>query len=139
MVNPGGSRTFADFNALVARPWRAEAGTFAGAAGATALAILVAVGLSAGQWLPSLAAAAASGRATLSAAAQGYWSVHPAGLVRVVPFDVNTIWSAVMVGSDCEAREPLMTSGPLPQFWTFEAKPRWNSVLPFVVAWATPS
>ena len=42
---------------------------------------MTAVGLSAAQWIPSLAVAARSARAHLPAEARGYWSVHPAALL----------------------------------------------------------
>jgi hypothetical protein len=48
-----------------------------------ALAGMIALGLSAGQWLPSLAAAAESARAHLPPEARGYWSVHPLALVQL--------------------------------------------------------
>jgi hypothetical protein len=70
--------------ATAARPWRVEVRSgWRRIAGATALAALVGLGLSAGQWIPSLAAAREAGRARLSDAAQGYWSVHPAGLAQL--------------------------------------------------------
>ena len=47
------------------------------------LAMVVALGLCAGQWLPSLFAAAESGRAHLAEGARGFWSVHPIGLVQL--------------------------------------------------------
>jgi len=50
----------------------------------TGFALVVAVGLAAVQWLPSLEAARQSARATLSPAARTYWSVHPFLLSQVV-------------------------------------------------------
>ncbi|PYQ15526.1 MAG: hypothetical protein DMF80_08710 [Acidobacteria bacterium] len=57
----------------------------------SSLAGLMAVGLSAAQWLPTLEAARQSARATLPAEARTYWSVHPLLLVQtVLPLLVDT-------------------------------------------------
>jgi hypothetical protein len=77
-----------------------------------ALAAVVAVGLSAAQWLPSLAAAADSGRAHLAADARTYWSVHPIALVQLIaPLGADALrlaprTAAVLFGG----RDPLLPS-----------------------------
>jgi hypothetical protein len=99
--------------AIVARPWRQGGpGARTRAARAVLLALAIALGLSAAQWLPSLAAAAESGRAHLPAEARGYWSVHPAGLVQLVlPLAADALplrpeVASVMFGG----RDPLLPS-----------------------------
>src|SRR5205814_3887227 len=69
--------------AVVVRPWRRDAVPLARVASAAALALALAAGLSAGQWLPSVVAASEGSRARLSAEAQGYWSVHPLALASL--------------------------------------------------------
>ena len=70
---------------LVRRLARSEARPGSGSPiRAAALAVLVAVGLSAPQWIPSVQALRASSRADLHDSHRTYWSVHPASLVETV-------------------------------------------------------
>jgi hypothetical protein len=75
-------------------------------AGATAL------GLSAGQWLPSLDAARESARAAMTSAERAYWSVHPASLLELVwPLRLGALpLSAGARRVLFEGREPFLAS-----------------------------
>jgi hypothetical protein len=76
-----------------------------------AAALLIAVGLSAGQWLPTAAAAAESDRMALPEYIRTEWSVHPlalletvyAGIWRVLP--LNARWQETVF-----KREPFLSS-----------------------------
>ena len=99
--------------AVVARPWRSgEAGSPTRVARTAVVAAIVALGLSAGQWLPSLAAAAEAGRAHLPVAAQSYWSVHPVGLVQLfLPLAADALRLAPGAASMLlGGRDPLLPS-----------------------------
>jgi len=78
----------------------------------TGFALVVALGLAAVQWLPSLEAARQSPRATLSPTARTYWSVHPLLLGQVV---VPWLVDAPALRPDraallSDAREPFFAS-----------------------------
>lgn len=98
--------------AAVVRPWRESGGSPRRLFGLGALALAVAVGLSAGQWLPSLAVAARSARAHLPAEARAYWSVHPAGLLQMwLPVPLSALHLSPAVRRALfEGREPLLAS-----------------------------
>ncbi|HUG51988.1 MAG TPA: hypothetical protein VMR21_00230 [Vicinamibacteria bacterium] len=71
--------------AVALRPWREASPPWPRhALRGAALAAVLAASLSAGQWMPSLAAAAESNRGSLSAEERGYWSVHPLGAVQLL-------------------------------------------------------
>ena len=97
----------------VVRPWRRDRSlSLARVVRASGLALALAAGLSAGQWLPSLAAASDSSRARLSTEAQGYWSVHPLALAQLF---VRTAADALpLAARPAEfifgGREPLLPS-----------------------------
>jgi Bacterial membrane protein YfhO len=78
----------------------------------TALALITALGLSAGQWLPSLAVAARSARADLPAETRAYWSVHPAGMLQMwLPVRLSALHLAPAIRRALfEGREPLFAS-----------------------------
>ena len=67
---------------LAARPPRTQASVHA--LGAMAAAGAIALGLSAGQWVPSVEMARRSERTRLSEAMRVQWSVHPGALVQAV-------------------------------------------------------
>jgi hypothetical protein len=98
--------------AIVMKPWREGGAPRRRLAGLTALALVIAVGLSAGQWLPSLAVAARSARAHLPAETRLYWSVHPAGLVQLwLPLPLSSLHLSPAVRAALfESREPLFAS-----------------------------
>jgi hypothetical protein len=75
-------------------------------------AAVLALGLTAAQWIPSLEVAARSDRWSLAAEERTYWSVHPLGLLQLlvplqwfeVPFSDE--WRAALF----ESREPFLFS-----------------------------
>ena len=76
------------------------------------LAVVTAIALSAGQWLPSLDVARHSMRSNLPASARDYWSVHPLNLLQlacpVFPdrLPLHRTWRAEWY----ESREPYLLS-----------------------------
>jgi hypothetical protein len=68
--------------AVVMRPWREGGPSPRRLVGLAALALVIAVGLSAGQWVPSLAVAPLR-RARTCPRRPHVWSVHPAGLLQM--------------------------------------------------------
>ena len=98
--------------AIVMRPWREGGPPLRRLVGLTALALVIAVGLSAGQWLPSLAVAARSARAHLPAETRTYWSVHPVGLLQMwFPVPLSSLHiSPTLRAALFEGREPLFAS-----------------------------
>jgi len=80
--------------------------------GLYALAAVIAVGLAAGQWIPTAAAAAASARASISEADRTFWSVHPLLLLQaVVPVPFKEIAVGPVAGELLfESREPFLFS-----------------------------
>lgn len=79
---------------------------------ATAGAAAVALGLAAGQLLPSLDLAARSNRWGLSLAERTYWSIHPWGLLQLA---VPVFWSDIAFSDAArralfESREPFLLS-----------------------------
>ena len=79
---------------------------------ATLVAILLGLGLSAAQWLPSLAVARESARWNLDQAVRTYWSVHPALLAQtVLPVFVEELPLTKETRTALfEGREPFLTS-----------------------------
>jgi hypothetical protein len=98
--------------AVVMKPWRETGGSRRRALLLTALALATALGLSAGQWLPSLEVAARSARADLSAETRTYWSVHPAGVLQMwLPITLAELHLSPGVRRALfEGREPLFAS-----------------------------
>jgi hypothetical protein len=98
--------------AVVMKPWRETGGSLRRALLLTALALATAVGLSAGQWLPSLEVAARSARADLPAETRTYWSVHPAGVLQMwLPLTLAELHLSPAVRRALfEGREPLFAS-----------------------------
>jgi len=80
--------------------------------GLTALAALVAVGLSAAQWLPTAEVTARSERRSLPEFMRTFWSVHPVELVQAVaPVPLYALPLAPALRSRVfESREPLLVS-----------------------------
>jgi hypothetical protein len=77
-----------------------------------ALAFLLALGLSAGLWLPALDILSRSARRSLPLAVRAFWSVHPLGLLETL---VPGLWSSLPLRSDWsallfESREPFLSS-----------------------------
>jgi hypothetical protein len=77
-----------------------------------ATAALVALGLSAGLWLPALDVLSRSARRSLPLAVRTFWSVHPLGLVETL---VPGLWSSLPLRADWrallfESREPFLSS-----------------------------
>jgi hypothetical protein len=77
-----------------------------------ALGTVLGMGLSAAQALPSLAAAAGSGRAALTAEARAHWSVHPATLVQgVLPLPLRDWpWQTGWRDRFFDGRDPFLAS-----------------------------
>ena len=75
-------------------------------------AFLLAMGLSAGQWMATLEAAAQSGRRSLPREIRTYWSVHPLSVVDLVlpGFSGNAPVSADTQRQLFEGREPFLAS-----------------------------
>lgn len=98
--------------AIVMRPWRDGGVPPRRLLGLVALALATAVGVSAAQWLPSLAVAARSARAHLPAETRSYWSVHPAGLLQMwLPVPLAELHLSPAVRRALfEGREPLFAS-----------------------------
>jgi Bacterial membrane protein YfhO len=92
--------------------WRRRPRQGGRAAACGILAMVTALALSAGQWLPSLAVARNSSRANLSALDRDYWSVHPLNLLQlacpVFPdrLPLHMAWRVEWY----EAREPYLLS-----------------------------
>jgi hypothetical protein len=80
--------------------------------GRLALAAVLALGLSAGQWLPAVAVARTSARAHMPAEMNLYWSVHPASLVELlVPQALGPLpLSEPVRAALFESREPFLSS-----------------------------
>jgi hypothetical protein len=98
--------------AIVMKPWRENGVSRRRLCGLAALALATAVGLSAGQWLPSLVVAARSARAHMPVEMRTYWSVHPAALLQMwlpVPLSSMNLSPAVRRAL-FEGREPLFAS-----------------------------
>lgn len=98
--------------AVVMRPWTDGGAAPRRVLALGALALATAVGLSAAQWIPSLAVAARSARAHLPAETRSYWSVHPAALLQMwlpVPLAELRLSPAVRRAL-FEGREPLFAS-----------------------------
>jgi hypothetical protein len=76
------------------------------------IAVAVAMGLSAAQWLPSVAAASESGRAHLAPEARGYWSVHPIAMIQLLlPLAADALRLAPRAaGVLFGGRDPLLPS-----------------------------
>jgi hypothetical protein len=98
--------------AAVMQPWRDGGASLPRVIGLCALAAAAAVGLSAGQWLPSLAVAARSARADLPMVTRTYWSVHPAGLLQMwLPVSLSELYLSPPVRRALfESREPFFAS-----------------------------
>lgn len=94
---------------LAAKPRRTEGVRILATAG---LAALLAFGLGAVQWIPTLALVGESGRARMQAADRGYWSLAPvAALDLLVPRLVSDApLSASARERWFEGREPFLTS-----------------------------
>ncbi|HET9317075.1 MAG TPA: YfhO family protein [Vicinamibacteria bacterium] len=82
------------------------------AAGCALVALVTALALSAGQWLPSLDVARHSARASMGATGREYWSVHPLNLLQlawpVFPdrLPLHAAWRVEWY----ESREPYLLS-----------------------------
>ena len=78
----------------------------------TFLAAAIALGLSAAQWVPTLAVAGASNRSRMSRELNLYWSVHPASLSDlVVPQALPSLpLSDTLRAALFESREPFLPS-----------------------------
>jgi len=77
-----------------------------------AMAYILALGLSAGLWLPALDVLTRSARRSLPLAVRTYWSVHPLGLLETL---VPGLWSSLPLRADWrallfESREPFLSS-----------------------------
>ena len=80
--------------------------------GLSALAAVIALGLAAGQWIPTTAAAAAGARASISEADRTFWSVHPLFLLQAlvpVPFKEMSL-GPIALQRLFESREPFLFS-----------------------------
>jgi hypothetical protein len=80
--------------------------------GLSALAAVIALGLAAGQWVPTSAAAAATTRGSISEADRTFWSVHPLFLLQAVvpvPFKEMSL-GPVAEERLFESREPFLFS-----------------------------
>ncbi|HET9317073.1 MAG TPA: YfhO family protein [Vicinamibacteria bacterium] len=92
--------------------WWREPSRLRPAIAAAALAAVMALGLSAGQWLPTLDVARSSRRSDLPVAAREYWSVHPWSLAQVAlpvfpdRLPLQSTWRALLYDS----REPFLLS-----------------------------
>jgi hypothetical protein len=75
-------------------------------------AVVLALGLSAGQWMATLEAAAHSGRRSLPREVRTYWSVHPLtiGDLFLPGFSANAPVSAEVRNQLFEGREPFLAS-----------------------------
>ena len=76
------------------------------------LAVVLGLGLSAAQWIPSLELAGRSARSELPERIRSYWSVHPAVLVQTLfPVPLHELPLSNEVGAALfEAREPFLLS-----------------------------
>jgi hypothetical protein len=77
-----------------------------------ATAYVLALGLSAGLWLPALDVLTRSARRSLPLAVRTYWSVHPLGLLETL---LPGLWSSLPLRADWrallfESREPFLSS-----------------------------
>ena len=92
------------------RPWAAASDRrlLARAAGA----FILALGLSAGQWMATIEAAAYSGRRSLPREVRTYWSVHPVTIADLVlpGFSADAPLSEATRKQLFEGREPFMVS-----------------------------
>jgi hypothetical protein len=80
--------------------------------GLSALAAVIALGLAAGQWLPTGVAATASARSSVSEADRAFWSVHPLFLLQTlvpVPFKEMSL-GPIAEERLFESREPFLFS-----------------------------
>jgi hypothetical protein len=80
--------------------------------GLSALAAVIALGLAAGQWIPTGAAAATTARASISEADRTFWSVHPLFLLQTlvaVPFKEMSL-GPISGDRLFESREPFLFS-----------------------------
>src|SRR5947199_391821 len=77
-----------------------------------ALALGVAAGVSAGQWLPALEVASRSARASLPEVVRAFWSVHPANLLQLlVPVPLHELHLRPELRAALfEGREPFLPS-----------------------------
>jgi len=78
----------------------------------SALAAVIALGLAAGQWIPTTVAAAATTRRSLSEADRTFWSVHPLFLLQAlvpVPFKEMRL-GPIAEDRLFESREPFLFS-----------------------------
>jgi Bacterial membrane protein YfhO len=78
----------------------------------SALAAVVALGLAAGQWIPTTVAAAATSRGSISEANRTFWSVHPLFLLQTlvpVPFKEMSL-GPIAEERLFESREPFLFS-----------------------------
>jgi Bacterial membrane protein YfhO len=98
--------------AVVMRPWRDGGASPRHVFALGALALATTAGLSAVQWLPSLAVAARSARAHLPADTRSYWSVHPAALLQMwLPVPLAELHLSTPVRRALfEGRDPLFAS-----------------------------
>ena len=91
------------------RPWRAANRSFLHV---TLIAASLALGLSAAQWLPTMAVTAGTPRLNLPVEARTFWSVHPMSLLQMVlpaPLDGLPLRAEVR-GMLFDGREPLLPS-----------------------------
>jgi membrane protein YfhO len=98
--------------AIVMRPWQDGTTPLRRSLLLAVLAVVTAVGLSAGQWVPSVMVAARSARVHLPAEMRTYWSVHPATLLQMwLPVPLHALHlSAPVRRALFEGREPLLAS-----------------------------
>src|SRR5262249_35567735 len=83
-----------------------------GAVGRLALAAALALGLSAAQWMPTVALLRRSSRAAMNAGANLYWSVHPGALVELLlPRALPSLpLSETLRAALFESRDPFLPS-----------------------------
>lgn len=91
------------------RPWVAENARIVRP---TIVAAIFALGLSAAQWLPTVAISEGTQRLDIAAAARTFWSVHPASLFQmVVPAPLADLPLRPEIrGALFEGREPMLPS-----------------------------
>jgi hypothetical protein len=80
--------------------------------GLSALAAVIALGLAAGQWIPTGVAATASARSSVSEADRTFWSVHPLFLLQTlvpIPFKEMSL-GPIAEERLFESREPFLFS-----------------------------